>query len=145
MNKRVGRVGDSPILGAGTYADDDGGRLLGDRRRRGDPARSCLAQDAPSTCCAPASHPEEAARAVIRTLARASAARAASSSSIATGRLGFARNTRTMTWAAAGEQLARDARRSLSERTLSSRSGCGGAGLAVDARPAGRSAGAARA
>ena len=48
-------------------------------------------------------HPEDAARAVIRQLGARSAAPAESSWWTAAGRLGFARNTRTMTWAAAGE------------------------------------------
>ena len=35
VNKRLGRVGDSPLPGAGTYADGDGRRLLGHRGGRG--------------------------------------------------------------------------------------------------------------
>jgi len=104
VNKRAGRVGDSPILGAGNYADDDGGACsaTGDGEAV---LRLCLAKAAIDLMRARV-HPEEAARAVIRQLA----ARLGGTGGVIlvdrTGRLGFARNTRTMTWAAAGEKLA---------------------------------------
>ena len=55
--------------------------------------------------CAARSHPEEAARAVIRTLARASGGTGGVILVRPRGSPGLARNTRTMTWAAAGERL----------------------------------------
>jgi beta-aspartyl-peptidase (threonine type) len=104
VNKRPGRVGDSPILGAGNYADDDGGAgsVTGDGEAV---LRLCLAKSAVDLMRAHV-HPEEAARAVVRQLG----ARVAGTGGIILvdrgGRLGLARNTRTMTWAAAGEKLA---------------------------------------
>jgi beta-aspartyl-peptidase (threonine type) len=103
VNKHVGRVGDSPIPGAGNYADDDGGACsaTGDGEAV---LRLCLGKRAVDLM-GDRVHPEEAARAVIRTLA----ARAHGTGGVIlvdrTGRLGLARNTRTMTWAAAGEKL----------------------------------------
>lgn len=103
VNKHAGRVGDSPVPGAGNYADDDGGACsaTGDGEAV---LRLCLGKRAVDLMAGRA-HPEEAARTVIRLLA----ARATGTGGVIlvdrTGRLGFARNTRTMTWAAAGERL----------------------------------------
>ncbi len=103
VNKRVGRVGDSPILGAGNYADDDGGAcsMTGDGEAV---LRLCLAKSAVDLMRArvPA---EEAARAVIRQLGGRLGGTGGVILVDRSGRLGFARNTRTMTWAAAGEKL----------------------------------------
>jgi len=103
VDKRVGRVGDSPIQGAGNYADDDGGACsaTGDGEAV---MRVCLAKSATDLMRAGV-HPEEAARAAIRTMA----ARVAGTGGVILvdrfGRVGLARNTRTMTWAAVGERL----------------------------------------
>lgn len=104
VNKRAGRVGDSPILGAGNYADDDGGAcsVTGDGEAV---LRLCLAKSAVDLLRARV-HPEEAARAVIRQLAGRLGGTGGVILVDRAGRLGFARNTRTMTWAAAGERLA---------------------------------------
>jgi beta-aspartyl-peptidase (threonine type) len=100
-NKRVGRVGDSPIPGAGTYADDDAGACsaTGDGEAV---LRVCLAKstiDVMRSRC----HPEDAARMAIRAMG----ARVAGSGGVILvdrfGRLGLARNTATMPWAAEGE------------------------------------------
>jgi len=104
VNKRPGRVGDSPVLGAGTYADDDGG--AGSATGQGEAIlRICLAKSATDALRARI-HPEEAARGVIGLLG----CRAGGSGGVILadrhGRLGLARNTRTMTWAAAGADLA---------------------------------------
>ncbi|HEY3820774.1 MAG TPA: isoaspartyl peptidase/L-asparaginase [Polyangiaceae bacterium] len=103
VNKRAGRVGDSPILGAGNYADDDGGACsaTGDGEAV---LRLCLAKAAVDLMRArvPA---EEAARAVIRQLGGRLGGTGGVILVDRAGRLGFARNTRTMTWAAAGENL----------------------------------------
>jgi len=104
MNKRPGRVGDSPIPGAGNYADDDGGACSATGEGEA-VLRLCLAKVAVDLMRARA-HPEEAARVVIRQMA----ARVGGTGGVilvdSAGRLGFARNTRTMTWAAAGQELA---------------------------------------
>src|SRR6185437_8394911 len=104
VNNQVGRVGDSPLLGAGTYADN----LTG--------ACSCTGQGEAIMRLALAKTttdalrlgdlPEQAARASIRMLG----ARLGGTGGLivldAAGRLGLARNTATMTWAAAGASLA---------------------------------------
>ena len=104
VNKRAGRVGDSPVPGAGNYADDDGGAcsVTGDGEAV---LRLCLAKAAVDLLRARV-HPEEAARAVIRQLASRLGGAGGVILVDRSGRLGFARNTRTMTWAAAGEKLA---------------------------------------
>jgi beta-aspartyl-peptidase (threonine type) len=103
MNKRVGRVGDSPLLGAGTYADDEGGACsatgAGEAILRIGLARGAI--DALRARVLP----EEAARAAIRILG----ARVGGTGGLILvdrdGRLGLARNTPTMTWAAVGATL----------------------------------------
>ncbi|MDP9150846.1 MAG: isoaspartyl peptidase/L-asparaginase, partial [Myxococcota bacterium] len=103
VNKRVGRVGDSPIPGAGTYADDDAGACSatgdGEAALRLGLARSAIDL---MRCSA---HPEDAARVVIRTMA----ARVGGSGGVILvdrfGRLGWARSTAAMTWAAAAKDL----------------------------------------
>jgi len=103
VNKRAGRVGDSPIPGAGNYADDDGGAcsVTGDGEAV---LRLCLGKTAVDLMRARI-HPEEAARAVIRQMAQRLGAAGGIILVDGQGRLGFARNTRTMTWAAASEAL----------------------------------------
>jgi beta-aspartyl-peptidase (threonine type) len=103
IDKRVGRVGDSPVIGAGTYADDEAGACsatgageailrVGLTRGAADLMRAGV-------------HPEEAARAAIRSMG----ARVGGTGGLIVvdraGRLGFARNTRTMTWAAAAADV----------------------------------------
>jgi len=102
-NKSVGRVGDSPIIGAGTYADDDAGACSA--TGQGEAAlRVCLARSAVDHMRSRAS-PERAARAAIRTMG----ARVSGNGGVIlvdpTGGLGLAYNTKTMIWAAAGERL----------------------------------------
>jgi len=103
VNKHVGRIGDSPIPGAGNYADDDGGAcsVTGDGEAV---LRLCLGKRAVDLM-GDRVHPEEAARAVIRTLGARTSGTGGVILVDRTGRLGLARNTRTMTWAAAGEKL----------------------------------------
>ncbi|HEV3192780.1 MAG TPA: isoaspartyl peptidase/L-asparaginase [Polyangiaceae bacterium] len=102
-NKRAGRVGDSALLGAGTYADDDGG--AGSATGLGEAImRVVLAKTAIDAMRARI-HPEDAARAVIRSMS----GRVGGSGGIIladkAGRLGLARSTGSMTWAAAGAAL----------------------------------------
>jgi beta-aspartyl-peptidase (threonine type) len=103
MNKRVGRVGDSPLLGAGTYADDEGGACSATGAGESI-MRVALAKTAVDALRA-GTRPEDAARAAIHTLG----ARVGGTGGLILvdrdGRLGFARNTIAMTWAALGATL----------------------------------------
>ncbi|MBX3128681.1 MAG: isoaspartyl peptidase/L-asparaginase [Polyangiaceae bacterium] len=96
--KRLGRVGDSPLLGAGTYADDAGGAASATGHGEGI-LRLVLAGRAVAAMVQ-GDEPEAAARAVIAELE----ARVGSSGGIILvdrrGRLGLARSTATMTWGA---------------------------------------------
>jgi beta-aspartyl-peptidase (threonine type) len=97
-NKRPGRVGDSPLLGAGTYADNDGGACS--FTGTGEAAmRLALAKGA-SDAMRARTRPEEAARAAIAQMAVRVAGTGGLILVDRTGRLGWARNTPTMTWAA---------------------------------------------
>jgi beta-aspartyl-peptidase (threonine type) len=101
--KAAGRVGDSPILGAGTYADDDSGACsnTGD----GEPVlRLCLAKTA-IEWLRTGMHPEEAARAAVRWLAERGRGEGGTILVDRFGRLGLARSTRSMTWAATTEGM----------------------------------------
>jgi beta-aspartyl-peptidase (threonine type) len=101
VNKAVGRVGDSPILGAGTYADDEAGACSSTGNGEAF-LRVCLAKTA-IEWMRQGMHPEDAARAAVRLVG----ARAAGTGGLILvdrfGRLGWARSTSTMTWAAASE------------------------------------------
>jgi beta-aspartyl-peptidase (threonine type) len=102
-HKRPGRVGDSPLLGAGTYADDDGGACsatgVGEAIMR-----LALAKTATDALRARV-HPEEAARAAVRALGTRVGGTGGIILVDRDGRLGLARNTLSMTWAAASEML----------------------------------------
>jgi beta-aspartyl-peptidase (threonine type) len=103
VNKLAGRVGDTPIPGAGTYADDDAGACSATGEGEAI-MRVALARGAVDLLRARI-HPEDAARSAIGAMA----ARVGGSGGIILidrlGRLGLARNTRSMTWAVAGEGL----------------------------------------
>jgi beta-aspartyl-peptidase (threonine type) len=103
VNKHAGRVGDSPLLGAGNYADDDGGACsaTGDGEAV---MRVCLGKAAVDLLRARV-HPEEAARAVLRLMIARTSGTGGVILVDRDGRIGLARSTRTMTWAAAGESL----------------------------------------
>ncbi|MDB4997460.1 MAG: L-asparaginase [Myxococcaceae bacterium] len=98
VNKRLGRVGDSPIPGAGNYADDEAGACsnTGDGEAV---LRVCLAKTAIEWMRAGASAEEAAQRAVVH-LGRIDG-RGGIILVDREGRLGLARSTATMTWAAA--------------------------------------------
>lgn len=102
VNKRVGRVGDSPIIGAGTYADDEAGSVS--TTGNGEAMiRLCIARSVSERMRAGA-WAEEAARAEIaRLLGRLEATGGVISIDRA-GRWGLARSTATMSWAVAGER-----------------------------------------
>jgi beta-aspartyl-peptidase (threonine type) len=97
-NKRAGRVGDSPILGAGTYADDHAGACSNTGDGEG-VMRLCLAKHA-IECMRAGAHPEEAARVAVRLLEERVRAYGGIILVDRAGRLGFARTTATMTWGA---------------------------------------------
>jgi L-asparaginase / beta-aspartyl-peptidase len=98
VNKRLGRVGDSSIPGAGNYADDEAGACsnTGDGEAV---LRVCLAKTAIEWMRAGASAEQAAQRAVAH-LGRVEG-RGGIILVDAGGRLGHARSTATMTWAAA--------------------------------------------
>lgn len=100
-NKRVGRVGDTPIIGAGTYADDEAGAASCTGHGEGF-IRTCLGRAAVDMMRSGLS-PEEAAR---RAIAHMHAKVALTGGIIlvdASGNLGLARSTRTMSWGACWE------------------------------------------
>jgi beta-aspartyl-peptidase (threonine type) len=98
INKRRGRVGDSPILGAGTYADDHAGACsaTGDGERF---MRTCMAKVVIDRLTA-GDAPEAAARTALERMV----ARVGGDGGLivvdSQGRMGLARNTKTMTWGA---------------------------------------------
>ena len=101
--KRAGRVGDSPILGAGTYADDETGAASA--TGEGEAVLRLVLTRHVCELLRGGASPEEAARAGIERLG----ARLGASGGLivvdAEGRVGHARNTQTMSWglARAGE------------------------------------------
>jgi len=98
MYKRPGRVGDSPILGAGTYADDGAGACsnTGDGEAV---MRLCLAKTACEWMRA-GMHPEDVARASVQLLYDRVEGTGGIILVDRQGRLGLARTTVGMTWAA---------------------------------------------
>ncbi|MCA9585023.1 MAG: isoaspartyl peptidase/L-asparaginase [Myxococcales bacterium] len=96
VNKRVGRVGDSPIVGAGTYADNALGACsctgAGEAILRLTLARQALDRAATSSAV-------EGARRAIDELGRRLTAVGGLIVATPDGTLAFARNTRTMSWA----------------------------------------------
>ncbi len=98
MYKRPGRVGDTPILGAGTYADDGAGAAsnTGDGEAV---LRLCLAK----TACEwmrQGMHPEDAARASVQLLVDRTEGLGGIILVDRDGRVGLARTTTSMLWGA---------------------------------------------
>ncbi len=100
-NKRLGRVGDSPLLGAGTYADDLGGAAsaTGDGEAF---MRLVLAKDAVD---AAGRGSDGAAAEAIERLGARLGARGGIILVSAAGRASFARNTDTMGFAVVGDGI----------------------------------------
>jgi beta-aspartyl-peptidase (threonine type) len=98
LGKKAGRVGDTPIIGAGTFADDDAGAASATGQGEGI-MRACLGKTAVDAMRAGAD-PETAARQSIELLS----GRIRSTGGIILvdrrGRIGFARSTFAMAWAA---------------------------------------------
>ncbi len=105
VNKRAGRVGDSALLGAGTYADDEAGACS--TTGHGEAMmRVCLAKAAVDALrCATAC--EAAARNCIARMQRLTGSTGGLIVAARDGSLGLARTTRTMTWAAVSDGTAR--------------------------------------
>jgi L-asparaginase / beta-aspartyl-peptidase len=99
VGKARGRVGDSPILGAGTYADNGAGACscTGDGEAF---MKVCLAKTTIEWLRI-GMHPDDAARAAIRYVLERTQGVGGMILIDRQGRLGWARSTKTMTWAAA--------------------------------------------
>jgi len=101
VGKSPGRVGDAPILGAGTYADNLAGAIscTGDGEAF---LRVCLAKTAVEWLRM-GMNPDDAGRGAIRFVGERAGGTGGMILIDRLGRLGWARSTRTMTWAAASE------------------------------------------
>jgi beta-aspartyl-peptidase (threonine type) len=98
VNKLVGRIGDSPIIGAGTYADDEVGACS--TTGHGEAMiRICVAKTTVDGMRAGAT-PEATSRDAIALMHRRTAQMGGLITAAPDGSLGLARTTRTMTWAA---------------------------------------------
>jgi beta-aspartyl-peptidase (threonine type) len=101
VNKLAGRVGDSPLIGAGTYADDDAGACS--TTGHGEAMiRVVLAKAAIERTRAGVSA-EGAAREVIASMQERTGQTGGLILVARDGSLGLARTTRTMTWAAVAD------------------------------------------
>ncbi len=98
-NKRRGRVGDTPIIGAGTFADDGAGAASNTGHGEG-VMRTCLGYWAVEAMRAGAA-PDEAARRAIEHLGARVGSRGGIILVDPRGRIGLARSTATMSWGAA--------------------------------------------
>lgn len=99
VNKLAGRVGDSPIIGAGTYADDEAGACS--TTGHGEAMiRICAAKTAVDAMRAGASSAEASACGAIALMQRRTSQTGGLIVVASDGSLGLARTTRTMTWAA---------------------------------------------
>lgn len=97
VNKHAGRVGDSPIIGAGTYADDEAGACS--TTGHGEAMiRVCLAKTCVEAMRAKTS-PEASVRAALALMHRRTGETGGAILVAPDGSLGLARTTRTMTWA----------------------------------------------
>lgn len=97
--KRPGRVGDTPLPGAGTYADNDGGAASA--TGQGEGIMRVVLSAAAVASMRSGALPESAACEAIELLQRRTATGAGLILVDARGRLAFARSTSTMSWAAA--------------------------------------------
>ena len=101
VNKLAGRVGDSPLIGAGTYADDRTAACS--TTGHGEAMiRVCLAKTATDhAALASAGHADEAVRAALEILTERTRESGGAILVAKDGSLGLARTTKTMSWAAA--------------------------------------------
>jgi beta-aspartyl-peptidase (threonine type) len=98
INKRVGRVGDSPLIGAGTYADDGAGAVS--TTGHGEGMIRIGAARLASFAMASGASAEAAARAALEALEAKVGATGGLIAIDREGRWGWARCTETMSWAA---------------------------------------------
>jgi beta-aspartyl-peptidase (threonine type) len=103
VNKRAGRVGDSPLLGAGTYADGDGGACSA--TGAGEAIMRVVLAKATIDTLRSGSLPVQAARLAIERLGSRVGGTGGLIVVDRAGRLGLARNTSAMSWAAQGSAL----------------------------------------
>ena len=106
VGKRPGRVGDSPIPGAGTYADRPG---AGSATGLGEGILRVLLTQRALVELEAGQGPEQAARRSIEFMLERVQASGGIILVDASGRLGWARSTRTMSWAAAWQGGGREA------------------------------------
>ncbi len=99
VNKRAGRVGDSPLIGSGTYADDGAGAVSTTGHGEG-MIRLCIAHVITDLMREGAT-PQQATRSAIQRLRVRLGATGGAIAVDRTGRFGLARSTGTMSWAAA--------------------------------------------
>jgi len=99
VNKRAGRVGDSPLIGSGTYADDGAGAVSTTGHGEG-MIRLCIAY-AIVDLMREGATPEQATRGAIDRLHSRLGFTGGAIAIDRTGRFGLARSTSTMSWAAA--------------------------------------------
>ncbi len=104
VGKRPGRIGDTPVLGAGTYADERSGAASATGNGEGI-LRTVLSAAALAALSRGAS-PEAAACEVLRMLCERAGATGGIILVDREGRLGLARSTQTMSWGAAWEGTA---------------------------------------
>lgn len=97
--KRPGRVGDTPLIGAGTYADNAAGAASA--TGQGEGIMRVVLSAAAVSAMRNGALPEQAAREAIERLQQRTGTGAGLILVDARGRLGFARSTGTMSWAAA--------------------------------------------
>lgn len=98
VDKLVGRVGDSPVLGAGTYADDEAGACS--TTGNGEAMlRVCLAKTIVEATRA-GHTADDATRDALSLMHARTGGKAGAIALTRDGRIGLARTTRTMTWAA---------------------------------------------
>jgi beta-aspartyl-peptidase (threonine type) len=105
MGKDPGRVGDSPLIGAGTYADNAAGACsnTGD----GEAAIKLVLAKTAIDWLRDGMLPQAAAEMAVRQLGERMGAKGGIILVDYDGRIGLARNTETMSWAAASETLER--------------------------------------
>lgn len=99
VNKRAGRVGDSPLIGSGTYADDGAGAVSTTGHGEG-MIRLCIAHVIADLMREGAT-PEQASRVAIQRLQARLGSTGGAIAIDRNGRFGLARSTGTMSWAAA--------------------------------------------
>jgi beta-aspartyl-peptidase (threonine type) len=104
LGKKSGRVGDTPVVGAGTFADDEAGAASATGQGEGI-LRACLGKTAVDAMRAGRT-PEEAARQAVDLLSGRLQAAGGIILVDRNGRIGWARSTLSMAWAAWGRRSA---------------------------------------